>query len=111
MRVISDIDEEEWAADTARSGETLKLERETVYELDVTKVTTGTNKFGEQSVCLTVGDEGNIYFNNFEAVALNRVIEDVEVPFTIQVLKTQLVSKESGKPYNWAEARLVGGDA
>jgi len=97
--------------DNGNEGETdmkpkVVLDRDTIHTITVQSVVEGENQYG--SYLGLDNGEGMIFFGGYEASDLKRVIENVETPFTLDILRTQVQSKKNeGRTFNKVHAKLV----
>ena len=85
---------------------TVVLDRDAVHDLVVESTIEGTNQFGDYIGLATA--DSVVWFGGYEAADVKRVIGDVEAPFSIQVLRTQVESKKNeGRTFNKVHAKLV----
>ena len=85
---------------------TVVLDRDTVHEMTVNSVIEGTNQYGDYIGFAT--DNNVVWFGGYEAEDVKRVVGEVEAPFSIQVLRTQVESKKNeGRTFNKVHAKLV----
>jgi len=83
----------------------LVLDRDKVHTLSVESVVRGENEFGDFVGLATT--DAIVFFGGYEAADIERAIADSEVPFEIEVLRTQLPSqKHEGRKFNKVYAKL-----